>query len=66
VSGGFPVADPRSHPKFAPLTVNVTDPIRTGLQQIADREVLSLSDVARRAFVKEIERQREEDTRDPR
>jgi hypothetical protein len=42
--------------KLTPLTVNVTPPIRAGLERIADREVLSLSDVARRAFLAEIER----------
>ena len=46
----------RSHSKLQPLTINVTDPIRDGLQKIADREVLSLSDVVRRACRAEIER----------
>lgn len=46
----------RSQPKLQPLTINVTDPIRAGLQAIADREVLSLSDVVRRACRVEIER----------
>jgi hypothetical protein len=46
----------RSHPKLQPLTVNVTDPIRDGLQKIPDREVLSLSDVVRRACLAELER----------
>ena len=46
----------RSQPKFQPLTINLTDPIRDGLQKIADREVLSLSDVVRRACRAEIER----------
>jgi hypothetical protein len=52
----FPVPPDSSHPKFQPLTVNVTDPIRDGLQKIADREILSLSDVVRRACLAEIKR----------
>lgn len=54
----------RSHPKFQPLTINVTDPIRDGLQKIADREVLSLSDVVRRACLAEIERRDRGEARD--
>jgi hypothetical protein len=46
----------RAQPKFQPLTINLTEPIREGLQKIADREAISLSDIARRAFRAEIER----------
>jgi hypothetical protein len=46
----------RPNPRLSPLTVNVTPAIRAGLEKVADREVLSLSDVARRAFREEIAR----------
>jgi hypothetical protein len=53
-----------SRPRLQPLTVNVTGPLRDGLQRIADSEDLSLSDVARRAFRAEIKRRdRVEDER---
>jgi hypothetical protein len=51
----------RSHPKLEPITVNVTPSIRDGLEKIADREVLSLSDVVRRACRFEIERSADRD-----
>ena len=55
----MPADSPHSN-KLTPLTINVTGPIRAGLQAIAEREVLSLSDVVRRACLAEIERDREE------
>jgi hypothetical protein len=54
----------RPQSKLQPLTINVTDPIRDALQKIADREILSLSDVARRAFRAEILRRGAEAERD--
>jgi hypothetical protein len=51
-----PVPPDRAQPKFQPLTINLTDSIREGLRKIADREVLSLSDVVRRACSAEISR----------
>ena len=54
----------QSQPKLQPLTVNVTEPIRRGLEQIARSEVISLSDVARRAFVREIKLRDEQEAAD--
>jgi hypothetical protein len=58
----------RSHPKLEPITVNVTPSIRVELERIANREILSLSDVVRRACRFEIERsaERDEEQRDGR
>jgi hypothetical protein len=58
------VSSDRSPSKLTPLTVNVTPPIRDGLQRIAEREVLSLSDVVRRACRAEIERRDSNEARD--
>jgi hypothetical protein len=64
-SGGLSVAAARPQARhFSPLTINVTTPIRDELQRIADREVLSQSDVVRRACLNEIERDRDEAARD--